>query len=164
MENLGKKVGYLKGLMESVDLTERGTEGKLIAAMVDLLSELSDRMEATEDLIDDLNEYVESIDDDLSALEGEDNDDFGGLNDDADEFEDDLESAEDQLHLLGGGNVDEPEEIEALAGSVCPECKGIFFVGADDPADAVYVCPRCGARVTADPLTPENAPVARPEI
>ena len=163
MENLGKKVGYLKGLMESIDLTERGTEGKLIAAMVDLLAELSDRMEATEDLIDDLNEYVESIDDDLSALEDDDGDDFGGMNDDADEFEDDLESAEDQLHLLGGGNADAPEEIEALAGSVCPECKAIFFVSADDPEDAIYLCPRCGARVKANPLTPENAPVARPE-
>lgn len=161
MENLGKKVGFLKGLMESVDLTDRGTEGKLIAAMVDLLAELSDRVEATEDLIDDLNEYVESIDDDLSALEGEDNDTFGGANDDADEFEDDLESAEDQLHLLGGGS-DEAEDVEALAGSVCPECEGIFFVGAEDPADAIYVCPRCGARVTANPLTPENAPVVRP--
>ena len=161
MENLGKKVGFLKGLMESVDLTERGTEGKLIAAMVDLIAELSDHMEAMEDLIDDLNEYVESIDDDLSALEGENADDFADMDDDDDEFEDDPESAEDQLHLLGGG-IDAAEDVETLAGSVCPECEGIFFVGADDPEDAIYVCPRCGARVKANPLTPENAPVVRP--
>lgn len=161
MENLGKKVGFLKGLMESVDLTDRGTEGKLIAAMVDLLGELSDRVEATEELIDDLNEYVESIDDDLSALEGEEGAGFGSANDDADEFEDDLESAEDQLHLLGGGS-DEAEDAEPLAGSVCPECGAIFFISADDPEDAEYICPRCGARVAPNPLTPENAPVVKP--
>ncbi len=160
MENLGKKVGFLKGLMEGIDLTERGAEGKLIIAMVDLLSEISDRVEATEELIDDLNEYVESIDDDLSALEGDHDIDFDDANDDADEYEDDMESAEDQLHLLGGG--EEVDDVMSLAGSVCPECGSVFFVSADDAADTKYICPRCKACVAPNPLTPDNAPIIKP--
>ena len=65
MENLGKKVGFLKGLMEGMNMEADGANGKLMAGIVDLLGELSDRVEVIDELLDDLNDYVESIDDDL---------------------------------------------------------------------------------------------------
>lgn len=167
MENLGKKVGYLKGLMEGMDFSDDPSKGKLFGAMVDLLSELSDRVESIEELMDDLNDYVESIDDDLAELEGSrDSGDFQFDDDDEfdDEFYGDMEKGEDQLHVLGG-NAGEPagEDVETLAGSICPECKRMFFVGVNDPEDAQYDCPHCGKHVSPEPLTPENAPIARPK-
>lgn len=173
MDGLGKKYGYLKGLMEGMDLSEQPSLEKLLNAAVDLLGDLCDHAEMQDELLDELNDYVESIDDDLSALEGDaDDDDFHMIDDD--EYEDayldgeDEDDVEDKLHLLIGDNkgedADEDEdEGETLAGVVCPECKSLFFVGADDPADARYRCPRCENRVLPDPLTPENAPIVRPE-
>ena len=165
MENLGKKVGSLKGLMEGMDFSDDPSKGKLLTAMVELLGDLSDRVESIDELIDDLNDYVESIDDDLAELEGSAGDDFHMINDDEfeDEYYDDMEGGEDQLHLLGGKAADEQDDPETLAGSICPECGRMFFVALDDPEDAVYTCPHCGKRVSPMPLTPENAPIAKPE-
>lgn len=163
MSDLGKKVGYLKGLMEGMDFSGDPSKEKLLGAMADLMSELTDRVESMEELLDDLNDYVESIDDDLAMLEGGqvDNDRF--MNDDDDDYLDDLAGGEDQLHLLGGKAEDEDDDMQTLAGAICPECGKMFFVGTDDPEDATYACPHCAKSVTPQPLTPENAPIAKPE-
>ena len=162
MSGLGKKVGYLKGLMEGMDFSNDPSKEKLLNAMADLLGELSDRVESMEELLDDLNDYVESIDDDLAELEGSREGDVRFMeDDDEDEYLSDLEESEDQLHLLNG-NAEEEDEISTLAGAVCPECGRMFFVGTDDPEDALYACPHCAARVQPAPLTPENAPIAKP--
>ena len=164
MENLGKKVGYLKGLMEGLDFSDDPSKGRLLTAMVELLGDLSDRVEGVEELMDDLNDYVESIDDDLAELEGSGGDDFHSINDDEyeDEYYDDMEGGEDQLHLLGGKADRDADDPETLAGSICPACGRMFFVSLDDPEDAQNDCPHCGERVAPTPLTPENAPIARP--
>ena len=163
MSDLGKKVGYLKGLMEGLDFSGDPSKEKLLGAMADLMSELADRVESMEELLDDLNDYVESIDDDLAMLESNqvENDHF--LNDDDDDYLDDLTGGEDQLHLLGGTTDDEDNGMQTLAGAICPECGKMFFVGTDDPEDATYACPHCAKSVTPQPLTPENAPIAKPE-
>ena len=173
MENLSKKVGYLKGLMEGLDIDADTANGKLMAGIVDLLGELSDRVEVIDELLDDLNDYVESIDDDLAELEGEhgdEDDDFGFFDDDEDEdFDDAFGDGEDKLHLLrpeeGGDAGDEDAEEaadEALAGKLCPKCGKMFFTSLEDDEAAEYLCPHCGERVAPMPLTPDNAPIARP--
>lgn len=167
MENLSKKVGYLKGLMEGMDLGAGTTNGKLMAGIVDLLSELADRVEVMDELLDDLNDYVESIDDDLAELEGEhrdDDDDFNILDDEDEDFDDAFGDGEDKLHLLRP-REDAPAEDEgpdALAGKLCPKCHRMFFTSLDDGEEDEYDCPHCGERIMPVPLTPENAPIARP--
>ncbi len=167
MENLGKKVGYLKGLMEGMDLDASTANGKLMAGIVDLLGDLSDRMETMDELLDDLNDYVESIDDDLSELESERDDDdasadFFGDDEDDDDFDDDFGEAADQLHLLNTADEEEEDGEEALSGNLCPECGRMFFTSLYDPDDAEYICPHCAKQIKPVPLTPENAPIAHP--
>ena len=169
MENLSKKVGFLKGLMEGMDVEDGSANGKLMAGIVDLLSALTDRVETMDELLDDLNDYVESIDDDLSELENErDDDDPGDFFDDDDDpdFDDAFGEGEDQLHLLHSGddgmNDEEDAEEEALAGNLCPECSRMFFTSLEDGEDAEYLCPHCGKRIRPVALTPDNAPIARP--
>ena len=163
MSDLGKKVGYLKGLMEGMDFSGDPSKEKLLCAMADLMSELSDRVESMEELLDDLNDYVESIDDDLAMLEGNREDGPRFMDDDDDDdYLDDLAGGEDQLHLLGGKHEDEDDDMQTLAGAICPECGKMFFIGVEDPEDAHYACPHCGKRITPAPLTPENAPIAKP--
>ena len=117
MEGLGKQAGYLKGLIEGMDFSNDPAQEKLLNAMVELLNDISDRVESMEELMDDLNDYVESIDDDLSALEGEHDDgDFHMIDDDEfeDEYLDDMEDGEDHLHLLNGNASGCPENVDAL--------------------------------------------------
>ena len=163
MENLGKKVGYLKGMMEGMVHDADSPYGKLLTGMVDLLGDLSDRVEAIDELMDDLNDYVESIDEDLADLEGSgDMDDYLDDEDEEMDFDDELfPMGEDKLHLLRPSAAQAKEE-ESLAGNLCPQCSRVFFTSLDDDADARYVCPHCGERVKPVPLTPENAPVAKP--
>ena len=165
MNSLGKKVGYLKGILEGMTFSDPAKE-KLIQAMADLLGELSDRVESIDDLLEDLNDYVESIDDDLAELEGDRDGGFDLLDDDDfddEEYLDDLDNDADHLHLIGGKDeASEEDSQDTLAGAICPDCERLFFVGADDPEGSVYVCPHCGHSVTPAPLTPENAPIAKP--
>ena len=162
MEGLGKKVGYLKGLMEGMDFSGDPSQGKLFNALFEIINDLSDRVESMEELLDDLNDYVESIDDDLAELEGSRAGEFDIPEDEYfDEEYEDFDEDEDQLHLLGGG-AEEDGDPETLAGSICSECGRMFFVDVDDPEDAQYDCPHCGKRTAATPLTAENAPIAQP--
>ena len=115
MENLGKKVGYLKGLMEGASCDTDSPNGKLMAGIVELLGDLSDRVEAIDDLLEDLNDYVESIDEDLTELEGERDGDMDECFDDDDgiDFDDEdddmFDGGEDKLHLLRPAEDDEGE-------------------------------------------------------
>ena len=164
MNNTGKKVGYLKGLLDSVKADDSASD-KLLRSIVDVLSDLSDRADVMDDLLADLNDYVESIDDDLTALEGAQRDNNSSFDifdgEDDEDFDDDFDSAGDQLHILHPEIPAEPQP-EPLAGALCPECMRLFFVSLDDPADAMYVCPHCGKKIHPVALSPENAPVVEP--
>lgn len=166
MDNISKKVGFLKGLMEGMDFDAESPNGKLLAGVVELLGDLVERVEVIDEVLDDLNDYVESIDDDLSVLEdgGEREGDFPfGVNDEEDDDFDDFDDAEDHLHLLAPELPDEPdaELMEApLSAGLCPVCGRLFFVPLNDPEDTKYLCPHCAAPVIPSPLTPENAPIA----
>ena len=166
MENLGKKVGFLKGLMEGASFDTDSANGKLMAGIVELLGDLSDRVEAIDELLEDLNDYVESIDEDLTELEGDREDDLDELFDEDDEDGEDFDDmmfddGEDKLHLLRPAKDDGPQE-ESLAGNLCPKCSRMFFTSLKDAEDTEYVCPHCGERVKPVALTPDNAPIARP--
>ena len=168
MENLGKKVGFLKGLMEGMSFDTDSANGKLMAGIVELLGDLSDRLEAVDELLEDLNDYVESIDEDLTELEGgrdddEDVDFFGDDEDDDEDFDDVFDGGEDKLHLLRPAQKEQDEDSEeSLAGNLCPKCSRMFFTSLKNPGDAEYVCPHCGERIRPVALTPENAPIAKP--
>lgn len=163
MTNIGKKVGYLKGLMEGMELDVAAPSAKLFEGVVDLLGDLCDRVEKIDELIDDLNDYVESIDDDLSELEGEQNGGMDFLDEDDDEDFDDGFGGEDHLHLLHTEPKLQPKDSQPpLAGVLCPECSRMFFIRLNGNSAARYRCPHCGKAVSPLPLTPENAPIADP--
>lgn len=166
MENLGKKVGFLKGLMEGMSFDTDSANGKLMAGIVGLLGDLSDRVEAIDELLEDLNDYVESIDEDLTELEGVREDDMDDMfdDDDDDDFDDVMfNSGEDKLHLLRPTQSETPaEEENSLAGNLCPECHAMFVTSLNDPEGSEYICPNCKKQVRPVPLSPENAVIAKP--
>ena len=74
--NLTEKSAYLKGMASGMELDTAKKEGKIIAALLDLVEEmageiaaLKNDIEEIDDDLDYLNDYIEEIDDDLEAVE-----------------------------------------------------------------------------------------------
>ena len=140
--NLTEKSAYIKGLADGLEFDKTTKEGKILAALLELVDEMTaeiasikkDIEEIDEDL-DYLDEYVEELDDDLQAVE-----DF--LDDEVELYEDDLDEDE-----------DDEWDYEECDGD-CESCDGC------DCADEDYyeiVCPSCGETVCFDQeLDPEN--------
>ena len=135
MSNLSDRVAYLKGLAEGLKLDTDKNEGKLIAKILELLSDVTAKLEAVQEEQDDLSDYVEAIDNDLSDLEDLVYDDEDEAGDDED---DDLDEDED--------------EDDNVVEYTCPHCgeEMTFEVDSFD-FDEDYLCPNCH-----QPLFPET--------
>ncbi|MGO5048879.1 CD1247 N-terminal domain-containing protein [Dysosmobacter sp. Sow4_B12] len=74
-----EKVAYLKGLAEGMELDTEKKEGKLIAAIIDLLDDIALELEDLKDYADELGDGLDAVSDDLEDVEdvifGEDEDD-----------------------------------------------------------------------------------------
>ena len=121
---ISEKVAYLKGLAEGLDLdTEKSKEGKLISVMIGILEEVGLSLEDMEENALNLGEEIDALSDDLADVES--------IVYDEDEDEDD----EDE---------DDGFEVE------CPNCDEPLFIGDDELAEGVVVCPNCNTRFSLD--------------
>ena len=64
-----EKVAYIKGLAEGMKLDTESNEGKILAAVIDLLGDITDEICDIEDACDDMSEQLDAVDEDLSSLE-----------------------------------------------------------------------------------------------
>ena len=99
--NLTEKAAYLKGLKDGLNLNTETAEGKLIAALIDLVDEMAASVTDIEDMSYAVSEELDAIEDELDAIEEvlddefeedyEDDDDEDEADDDEDyEFDDDV--------------------------------------------------------------------------
>ena len=86
MEDLIKKVSYLKGYADGLDLSPKSDEGKLIIKLLDVMSEMADTIEELNSRVDDVEDVVDELDDCVLEIA----DDLYGDDeyDDYDEFDD----------------------------------------------------------------------------
>ena len=169
MANLNDKIGFIRGLIEGAQLDPNDPSAKLYAALADALEGIAGELDDLRDGMSELNDFVESIDEDLEDLEAavdggehdgriaEDDEDY----DEMDDLADDLPKTTLDRVLL---RSDASGNCQALAGSICPECGKLFFVPVDElrAENELYMCPHCHKPVDFAPLTPENAPIAKP--
>ena len=66
---ISEKVAYLKGLAEGLALDTESKEGKLIAAIIDVLDDMSEALLDLEDELCDVEEGLDAVSDDLSEVE-----------------------------------------------------------------------------------------------
>lgn len=90
MQDITKKVAYLKGLAEGYKLDKSNEEHNLILGIIDCLDLISDEINFLESDFERLEEYVDMVDDDLSEIEML-------LEDDEDDFDYDSENEDDDL-------------------------------------------------------------------
>ena len=136
---LSEKSAYLKGLMEGMKLSTETDEGKMIAAIVELLGDvtrtLSDVQETTIAISDELDE----IEDDLDAIE-----DFI-MSMDEDEYDDDFEDDDDEdfdFEDLEEG-FDFGDEDTTIYEVTCA-CGEVIAFDEETLEEGSIVCENCG--------------------
>ena len=112
-----ESLGYLKGLLDGLDLDENKKETKVFKAIVDVLTNLTE-----DEGMELLAEQIDGVDDDLADLEeyvyDDDDDDCCGCDccgDDDDEYE-----------------------------VTCPNCGEDIVVDYDTVMEGNFECPNCG--------------------
>lgn len=141
-----EKAAYLKGLAEGLGVTPDSKEGKLWAALNDLLSDMAHEIEDLQESNLDLADIIDDMGEDLSYLE-ELTCDLDTPDDvcDADYDEDYDEDADE--------DPDEDEELEydgVIYDVTCPAC-GEEISFDEDTLDKGYIlCPECGEKLEFD--------------
>ena len=135
---ISEKSAYLKGLMEGLKLDTGKAEGKLIAAMVELLGDISKKLTDVEDTTIAISDELDEIEEDLDAIEDYilDEDDY----DDEDDYEDDFDDEEDEDSEEGFDFGDEDTtvyEVQCACGEVIDFDEETLESGS-------IVCPNCG--------------------
>ena len=138
---LSEKSAYLKGLMEGLKLNTESNEGKMIAAIVDLLGDVTKRVGDLEETTIAISDELDEIEEDLDAIEDyilddEDDEDW----DDEDWDEDDTDELDDEESEEGFEFGDEDTtiyEVECACGEVIDFDEETLEKGS-------IVCPNCG--------------------
>ena len=122
---ISEKVAYLKGLAEGLALDTESKEGKLIAAIIDVLDEMSIRFEDIDDNLVDLEDGLDAVSDDLSEVE----------------------------EALYEMDEDEDEELDVDAEYfeiTCPVCQEEIVFDEDTLDSGEIRCPNCGEKLEFD--------------
>lgn len=126
--NITEKVSYIKGLAEGLSLDDSTKEGKILAAIIDVLDDMSHQVEDIDMDLSDLTDVVTDIDEAVSDLE----EDFYGDDDDDD--------------CCDCGCEDEDDLYEIT----CPKCNNSITVDFDVIAAGGILCPNCGEPLEFD--------------
>ena len=128
---INEKAAYLKGLMEGLQLDTEKAEGKMIAAIVDLLGDLTRKVTDIEDTTIAISDELDEIEEDLDAIEDfimdEDDDDYEKDDDYEDYDEEGFDFGDEDTTIYEVkcicGNVIAFDEETLEAGSIiCDEC------------------------------------------
>ena len=144
-----EKAAYLKGLMDGLNLDTEKAEGKMIAAIVELLGDVTKRVADIEETTIAISDELDQIEEDLDAIEDyildEDDDDY-----EEDDYEDDFddEDYEDEGFDFGdedsiiyevkcacGNVIDFDEETLEEGSIVCDQCGETLEFSLEDDED-----------------------------
>jgi len=127
MDNMtiAEKVSYIKGLAEGLKLNTETNEGKILAAVIDVLGDIAINIEDIDSDLADLTDVVNDVEDSLIDLEDTVYDEDSDYN----------------------GEIDDEEDIYEIT---CPDCGETITTDFDVIADGSIKCPNCGADLEFD--------------
>ena len=136
---LSEKSAYLKGLMEGMKLSTETDEGKMIAAIVELLGDVTKTLGDVQETTIAISDELDEIEDDLDAIEdfimSMDEDEF-----EDDEFEDDDEDWDYEDLEEGFDFGDE----ETTVYEVTCACGEVIAFDEETLEEGSIVCENCG--------------------
>ena len=137
---INEKAAYLKGLMEGLQLDTEKAEGKMIAAMVDLLGDLSKKLTNVEDTtiaisdeLDEIEEDLDVIEDFIMEFEEDEDEDY----DDDEDYEDDFDDEEYEEGFDFGDEDSTIYEVKCICGNVIAFDEETLEEGS-------IICDECG--------------------
>lgn len=142
MSEVSKKVAYLKGMAEGMNLQEDSMQNRLILRMLEALEEISEELEALEARQDEAEQYIDELDSDLGDVEEflfgeEDEDDDCGCGHHHHHEEDDWDDDECE-------EEDEDDGIDFIEYE-CPHCKtSVYYDQEAFDLEEEHLCPECG--------------------
>ena len=152
-----EKAMYLKGLCDGLEPDKTTKEGKLIAALLDMVTEMAAEMDDMQEEICELRDYCEELDEDLGDVEEVlldlDDDDYEDDEDEYDEDDIDFECDGDCAGCdfdCGFDEDDFDEDEDDLSDDeffevICPACGDVInFDSSIDPEN--LRCPNCGEK------------------
>ena len=144
---ISEKAAYLKGLMDGLNLDTDKAEGKMIAAIVELMGDVTKRLHDVEETTIAISDELDEIEEDLDAIEDYilDEDEDDDFEDDDYDFDDEDEDYEDEGFDFGDddsiiyevkcacGNVINFDEETLEKGSIiCEDCGEVLEFTFDD--------------------------------
>ena len=134
---LSEKSAYLKGLMDGMKLSTETDEGKMIAAIVELLGDVQETTIAISDELDEIEDDLDAIEDFIMSMDEDefDDEDF----DDEDEDEDfDFEDLEE--------GFDFGDEETTIYEVTCA-CGEVIAFDEETLEEGSIVCENCGEKL-----------------
>ena len=133
MSDLSKKVSYLHGFAEGLDISPKSDEGKILLKMLEVIDEMADKIDRLEEYQDRVGEILEEVENELSWLAydvyGDENfdDDYDDDYDDDDWLDDDEDGADNDLFEIQCPNCGEDvmidfDMLDEDKGIICPNC------------------------------------------
>ena len=134
--NLTEKAAYLKGLKDGLNLNTETAEGKLIAALIDLVDEMAASVTDIEDMSYAVSEELDAIEDELDAIEEVLDDEF------EEDYEDDEEDEVD--------DEDYEFDDDVIYEVKCPTCGEVINLDEEMLDAGKIECPNCGEELEFD--------------
>ena len=149
---ISEKSAYLKGLMDGLKLNTETDEGKMIAAIVDLLGDVTRRLTDVEETTIAISDELDEIEEDLDAIEDfimddeDEDDDWDDDYEDDDDWDDDEDYEEGfdfgdeettiyEVKCTCGEVIDFDEETLEKGSMTCPNCRETQQFSFDDEGD-----------------------------
>ena len=130
---ISEKAAYLKGLMDGLKISTETDEGKMIAAIVDLLGDVAKKVTDIEDTTIAISDELDEIEEDLDAIE-----DFI-----MDEDEDDYDDDEDEDYEDCEEGFEYGDEDSIIYEVECP-CGNIINFDEETLEEGSIICEKCG--------------------
>ena len=137
--NITEKAAYLKGLMDGLNLDTEKAEGKMLAAIVDLLGDVSKKLTDVENTTIAISDELDEIEEDLDAIEDFIMDDE---DEDYDDYEDDFEDYDDDDDFEDEG-FDFGDEDSTIYEVKCA-CGNVIAFDEETLEEGSIVCDSCG--------------------
>ncbi len=147
---ISEKSAYLKGLMDGLKLDTESNEGKMIAAIVELLGDVARKVTDIEDTTIAISDELDEIEEDLDAIEDyimDDEDDYDDFDDEDEDWDDDEEYEEGfdfgdedstiyEVQCACGNVIAFDEEVLESGSLICEECGETLEFTFEDEDDA----------------------------
>ena len=136
---ISEKSAYLKGLMDGLKLNTEADEGKMIAAIVDMLGDLARKVTDIEDTTIAISDELDEIEEDLDAIE-----DFLMDSDEEDwDEEDEDEEWEEDEEEYGEEGFDFGDEDSIIYEVTCA-CGTVISFDEETLEEGSIICDNCG--------------------